>query len=55
MLNEDKQEADLRRSKTREGKHADLAGDERPVLVRVDLLKIVPQDLPYGLQDSSHP
>lgn len=54
-MSEGRQENDLRRSEAREGEHADLAGDEGPVLVRVDLLKIFPQHLPYGLQDSSHP
>lgn len=45
--------ADLRGSETSEGEHADLAGDERPVLVRVDFLQVISQNLSHSLQHTA--
>ena len=45
--------ADLRGSETSEGEHANLAGDERPVLVRVDFLQVISQNLSHSLQHTA--
>ncbi len=45
--------ADLRGSETSEGKHANLAGDERPVLVGVDFLQVISQNLSHSLQHTA--
>ena len=41
--------ADLRGSETGEGEHANLAGNERPVLVGVDFLQVISQNLSHSL------
>jgi len=45
--------ADLRGSETSEGEHANLAGNERPVLVRVDFLQVISQNLSHSLQHTA--
>lgn len=39
----------LSRCQSSEGEHANLAGDEGPVLVRVQLLQVIPQHLAHCL------